>query len=251
MASVVPLSAQAAAIPLGLAAGAKVAQITLDGNQWSALTLSSNPVYDGTTIRTGNGIASALLKDGTQLELQPGTVIGIFGSRTAPVVKIAVGRVLFRLPASSATVLVTPSARYQVAVIGQAKSPVVTRVGVANPHSSDQVGEIFVTERGGSRIGLRQGEMVVQPVNDPGLHVVKTGQSVYIPQVVAAEAHFSAMLTQAFRGEPARGADAAVAGALFRGAAGTWLRPAATLTLFEGGIGAAVAMPQGEGKSIP
>ena len=201
-ASVVPLSAQAAALPLGLAAGAKEAQITLDGKHWATLASSSSPIYDGTTIRTGNGIASALLKDGTQLEVQPRSVIEISGSRTAPVVKIALGRVLFRLPASSTTVLVTPGVRYHSPTTVAAKSPTVTRVGGVNPHSSDQVGEIFVTGRGGSRIGLRQGEMQAKPVNDPGL-IVKTGQSVYIPLVDAGDPSLKALLTQALPEEAA------------------------------------------------
>ena len=200
-ASVVPLSAQTTALPLGLAAGAKEAQITLDGKHWATLASSSSPIYDGTTIRTGNGIASALLKDGTQLEIQPRSLIGISGSRSAPVVKIAVGLVLFRLPASSATVLVTPGVRYEVAAGGPAKSPAVTRVGAATPHSSDQVGEILVTRRGGSRIGLRQGEMRARPASDPGLYVIKTGQSLYIPLVDASDPSFKALLAQALPAE--------------------------------------------------
>jgi hypothetical protein len=200
LASVMPVGAQAIELPLGLAAGSREAQIALDGKQWAALTSSSNPVFDGTVIRTGNGVASALLNDGTQLELQPRSVMGISGSRAAPMVKIAIGRVLFRLPASSKTTLVTPSVRYQAAASGLAKSPTLLRAAAVNSNSSDPVGEIVVNQQGGSRIGLQQGEILARPVNEPSLHIVKAGQSVSIPQVGASDPSFKALLAQALPG---------------------------------------------------
>ncbi|MGH7409628.1 MAG: hypothetical protein ACREJ6_00995 [Candidatus Methylomirabilis sp.] len=200
LAPVMPVGAQAIELPLGLAAGSREAQITLDGKQWTPLTSSSSPLYDGAIIRTGNGVASALLKDGTQLELQARTVMGISGSRAAPVVKIAVGRVLFRLPASSKTILVTPSVRYEVAANGLPKSPAPIKIGTPGANSSDRLGEIVVNQQGGSRIGLHQGEMLARPVNDSGLHIVKAGQSVYIPQLGAHDASFKALLVQALPG---------------------------------------------------
>jgi hypothetical protein len=202
MPSGTPVFAQSLQLPLGLAAGSKEAHLTLDGKRWTTLGHSSTPVYEGTVIRTGNGLASALLKDGTQLELQPRSIIEISGSRAAPVVKIAVGRVLFRLPAPSKTVLVTPSVRYQALANGPAKGPAVTRVGAATPNSFDRMGEVIVNLRGGSRIELRQGEMLARPVNDPGLHIIKTGQSVYIPQVGKSDPPFKALLAQALPGGP-------------------------------------------------
>lgn len=225
LASVMPVGAQAIELPLGLAAGSREAQIALDGKQWAALTSSSNPVFDGTVIRTGNGVAAALLKDGTQLELQPRSVVGISGSRTAPVVKIAIGRVLFRLPASSKTVLVTPSVRYQSATHGMPKTSAPIRVAASNALSSDLLGEIVVNQQGGSRIGLQQGEILARPVNDPGLHIVKAGQSVAIPQLGASDPSFRALLlAQALPGEPAGEAVADVggAGAEVGGGAGNW-----------------------------
>src|SRR5574337_1291477 len=104
---------RAAEPPLGLATGAKEAQIATDGKHWAALSASSNPVYDGTMMRTGKGTASVLLKDGTQLELRARTLIAVSGSRTAPVVKIAVGQAFFRVPRSSQVAFVTPTVRYQ------------------------------------------------------------------------------------------------------------------------------------------
>ena len=233
LASVMPVGAQAIELPLGLAAGSREAQIALDGKQWAALTSSSNPVFDGTVIRTGNGVAAALLKDGTQLDLQPRSVVGISGSRTAPVVRIAVGRVLFRLPASSKIVLVTPSVRYQSATHGMPKtsapirvaaSNALSSVAASNALSSDLLGEIVVNQQGGSRIGLQQGEILARPVNEPSLHIVKAGQSVSIPQVGASDPSFRALLAQALPGEPAGEAVADVGGAgagVGRGA-GSW-----------------------------
>ncbi len=200
LAPVMPAGAQAVELPLGLAAGSKEAQITPDGKQWTTLASSSSPIFDGTVMRTGDGVASALLKDGTQLELQARSVVGISGSRAAPLVKIAVGRVLFRLPASSQTVLVTPSVRYQVAANGLPKSPAPIKIGTPGSNSSDRLGEIVVNQQGGSRIGLHQGEMLAKPVNDPGLHLVKAGQSVYIPQLGAHDPSFKALLVQALPG---------------------------------------------------
>jgi len=224
LASVMPVGAQAIELPLGLAAGSREAQIALDGKQWAALTSSSNPVFDGTVIRTGNGVAAALLKDGTQLELQPRSVVGISGSRTAPVVKIAVGRVLFRLPASSKIVLVTPNVRYQTATHGMPKTSAPIRVAASNALSSDLLGEIVVNQQGGSRIGLQQGEILARSVNEPSLHIVKAGQSVSIPQVGASDPSFRALLAQALPGEPASEAVADVggAGAGVGGGAGNW-----------------------------
>ena len=250
LASVMPVGAQAIELPLGLAAGSREAQIALDGKQWAALTSSSNPVFDGTVIRTGNGVAAALLKDGTQLELQPRSVVGISGSRTAPVVKIAVGRVLFRLPASSKIVLVTPSVRYQSATHGMPKTSGPIRVAAPNPLSPDLLGEIVVNQQGGSRIGLQQGEILASPVNDPGLHIVKAGQSVYIPQLGAHDPSFKALLVQALPGGPAdeAGADVGGAGAGVGGGAGNWgVGLAVTgLTL----AGAIYFASQGEEKTV-
>lgn len=200
LAPVMPAVAQAVELPLGLASGSREAQITLDGKQWTPLTPSSSPLYDGAIIRTGDGVASAMLKDGTQLELQARSVVGISGSRAAPVVKIAVGRVLFRLPASSQTVLVTPSVRYQVAADGLPKNPAPIKIGTSGANASDRLGEIVVNRQGGSRIGLHQGEILARPVNDPGLHIVKAGQSVYIPQLGAHDPSFKALLVQALPG---------------------------------------------------
>jgi hypothetical protein len=245
-----PVGAQAIELPLGLAAGSREAQIALDGKQWAALTSSSNPVFDGTIIRTGNGVAAASLKDGTQLELQPRSVVGISGSRTAPVVKIAVGRVLFRLPASSKIVLVTPSVRYQSATHGMPKTSAPIRVAASNALSSDLLGEIVVNQQGGSRIGLQQGEILASPVNDPGLHIVKAGQSVYIPQLGAHDPSFKALLVQALPGEPAdeAGADVGGAGAGVGGGAGNWGAGLAVtgLTL----AGAVYFASQGEEKTV-
>ena len=197
LASVMPVGAQAIEFPLGLAAGSREAQITLDGKQWTPLTSSSSPLYDGAIIRTGNGVASVLLKDGTQLEFQPRSVMGISGSRAAPVVKIAIGRVLFRLPATSKTVLITPSVSYRGTASSMTDTPPSIRVAAVSPSSSDRIGEIVVTQRGASRIGLRQGEMFAKPVSHPGLHIVKAGQSVSIPQVGASDPSFKALLAQA------------------------------------------------------
>jgi hypothetical protein len=197
MAAVVPSTARAAELPMGLATGSKEAYMAIDGKQWASLPGSSNPVYEGTMIRTGKGTASVLLKDGTQLELQPRTVVGLSGSRTAPVVKIAVGGVLFRVPVTSQTALVTPSVRYQTTASNQQKGgAAIVRAAASTPSSTDLVGEIVVNSRGGSRLGLQKGEMLANSVSDPGLHIIKAGQSVYIPQVGPFDPSFSVMLIQ-------------------------------------------------------
>ncbi|HLC21342.1 MAG TPA: hypothetical protein VJM10_04445 [Candidatus Methylomirabilis sp.] len=253
LASVMPVGAQAIELPLGLAAGSREAQIALDGKQWAALTSSSNPVFDGTVIRTGNGVAAALLKDGTQLELQPRSVVGISGSRTAPVVKIAVGRVLFRLPASSKIVLVTPNVRYQTATHGMPKTSAPIRVAASNALSSDLLGEIVVNQQGGSRIGLQQGEILARSVNEPSLHIVKAGQSVSIPQVGASDPSFRALLAQALPGEPAGEAVADVggAGAGVGGGAGNWgVGLAVTGLTLAGAVIGAYFFSQGEETTV-
>jgi len=197
MAAVVPPTARAAELPMGLATGSKEAHMAIDGKQWASLSSSSDPVYEGTMIRTGKGTASVLLKDGTQLELQPRTVVGLSGSRTAPIVKIAVGGVFFRVPFTSQATLVTPSVRYQTTASNQQKGgAAIVRVAASTPSSTDLVGEIVVNSRGGSRLGLQKGEMLANSVSDPGLHIIKAGQSVYIPQVGPSDPSFGVMLAQ-------------------------------------------------------
>lgn len=197
MAAVVPSTARAAELPMGLATGSKEAHVAIDGKQWALLQGSSNPVYEGTMVRTGKGTASVLLKDGTQLELQPRTLVGLSGSRTAPVVKIAVGRVFFRVPVTSQAALITPSVRYQTKASNRQEGADIARVAAPPPSSTDLVGEIVVNPRGGSRLGLQNGEMLANSVSDPGLHVIKAGQSVYIPLVGSSDPSFGVMLAQA------------------------------------------------------
>lgn len=202
MAAVIPPTARAAELPLGLATGSKEAQTAADGKRWTTLPGSSSPVYEGTMIRTGKGTASVLLKDGTQLELRSGTVVGLSGSRTAPVVKIAVGQVLFRVPSSSRAAFLTPTVRYQAGNGKMAEQSAVLKTNATASSAADPVGKIAVNARGGSRIGLEQGEMMARSTSDPGFHVVKAGQSVYIPRVGAPDASFGLMLAQALPGDP-------------------------------------------------
>lgn len=206
MAAIVPPTAQAAEPPLGLATGAKGAQMAIDGTQWATLPASSNPIYEGTMIRTGQGTASVLLKDGTQFELQPRTLVGLSGSRTAPVVKIAVGKVLFRVSTSSRATFVTPTVRYQTENGNMGDRPTALQAKASTLSAADSVGEITVNRQGSSRIALQQGEMLAKSVSDPGLHIVKAGQSVYIPLVGAPEPDFGVMLAQALPDEAVAGA---------------------------------------------
>ncbi|MBZ0160741.1 MAG: hypothetical protein K8G79_11485 [bacterium] len=208
----VPSTVRAAELPLGLATGSKEAHMAIDGKQWTSLPGSSSPVYEGTMIRTGKGTASLLLKDGTQFELQPRTVVGLSGSRTAPVVKIAVGRVFFRVPATSQTAIVTPSVRYQATASNRQEGAAIVRAAATTPLSTDLVGEIVVNPRGGSRVGLQKGEMLTNSVSDPGLHIIKTGQSVYIPKVGPSDPSFGILLAQALPDEPVGTDESAAAG---------------------------------------
>ena len=203
MASVFPPGVQGAVFPVGLATGSKEAQIMLDGRPWATLGGPSTPVFDGTMLRTGNGVALVLLNDGTQLELQPRSVLTISGSRLSLVIKVANGRVLFNLPSSTSTVLVTPAAHYSspASSLRAGRAAIRVAAGSANPGSSDQVGEIVVTQRGGSRIGLMRGEMIARPLNESGLHVVKAGQSVTIPKIGDSDPSSAILLAQALPGE--------------------------------------------------
>jgi hypothetical protein len=210
MTAFAPPAARAADSPLGLATGSKEAQMAVDGNRWAALPASSSPLYDGTMIRTGKGAASVLLNDGAQLELQPGTLIRVSGSRTAPVVKIAVGQVFFRVPTSSRAAFVTPSVRYQTETGNTEDHPTVLKAKAATSSSADSVGTIVVNPRGGSRLRVQQGEMLAKSVSDPGLHIVKAGHSVYIPNAGSSDQSFGLMLAQALPGNPSGLPDGAI-----------------------------------------
>ncbi|MBZ0168769.1 FecR protein [Candidatus Methylomirabilis lanthanidiphila] len=200
MAAFVPPTARAAEPTLGLATGSQEAQVTTDGQRWTTLPSSSNPLYEGTMLRTGKGTASVMLKDGTQMELQPHTLVGLAGSRTAPVVKVAVGQVLFRVPSSSRAALVTPSVRYQTDNGNTGDRPTILKAKSSTLSTTDSVGTIVVNSRGGSRLSLQQGEILARSAGNPGLHIVKAGQSVYIPQVGAPDHNFGVMLAQALPG---------------------------------------------------
>lgn len=203
LAAIVPPSARAAEPTLGSATGSREAQVAIDGRQWTTLPASSSPIYGGTMLRTGKGTASLLLKDGTQLELQPHTLIGLAGSRTAPVVKIAVGQVLFRIPDSSGSAFITPSVHYRTEPGSAGNRPALLKASSTTSSTSDSVGTIVVNARGGSRLSLEQGGIVAKSAGGPGVHIVKAGQSVYIPQVGAPDHDFGVLLAQALPGEPA------------------------------------------------
>ncbi len=207
MAAIAPPVASAAEPPLGLAAGSKDAQMTVNGKQWAILPDSFTPTHEGTMIRTGRGTVSVLLKDGTQLELQQRTLVELSGLQTAPVVKIAVGQVLFRVPMSSRAAFVTPSVHYQTENSNTENRPAVVKAKVTTASVADSVGTIVVNLRGGSRLGVQQGEMLAKSRSDPGLHIVKTGQSVYIPLLGTSDPDFGVVLAQTLPDEAADEAD--------------------------------------------
>lgn len=157
MAVIAPPVASATEPPLGLATGSKDVQTTVNGKQWATLPNSSTPTHEGTLIRTGKGMASVLLKDGTQLELQQRTLVELSGLQTAPIVKIAVGQVLFRVPMSSHATFVTPSVHYQTENGNTGDRPAVVKAKATTASVADSVGTIVVNLRGGSRLDLQQG----------------------------------------------------------------------------------------------
>ncbi len=174
-----PSSAQPLQLPLGLATGSGEAEISDDGNQWVNLTPVSIPVFSSTMIRTAKGLAWVPLHDGTQqVELHECGIVGVYGSRAATVLKIAVGRVLFRLPVSSETVLATPTVQFQVTSRTAVKRSAVVKVGSVAANSSDRMGWITVDLQGNSRIELLQGKILARSVNGGGSHGVEAGQTV-------------------------------------------------------------------------
>lgn len=176
-------SAQPFELPLGLATGSGEAQISDDGKQWNNLTPVSVPVFPSTMIRTGKGLAWVALYDGThQVELHECGLIGIYGSKTARVVKIAVGRVLFRLPASADTVLASPTVQFQIASASVKKYSAIRRVGGMPPtNSTDRLGWITVDLQGDTRIELLQGRILAKPVNGGGTQTIEPGQTAEFP----------------------------------------------------------------------
>jgi hypothetical protein len=171
-------SAQPLQLPLGLATGSGEGEISDDGTQWATLTPVSIPVFASTIIRTGKGLAWVPLHDGIQqLELHECGVVGVYGSRATTAVKIAVGRVLFRLPVSSETVLATPTVQFQVTSSTAVKRSAILKVGAVSPNSADRVGWITVDLQGNSRIELLQGKIIARPVNGGGSQAVEAGQT--------------------------------------------------------------------------
>lgn len=268
MLAATPPPVLAAELPLGLATGTSDAQLSLDGKHWAPLPTSSRTVHEGTMIRTGKGASSVLLKEGTQLELQPRTLIGLSGSRTAPIVKIAAGRVLFRMPASSRATFATPTVRYHTAAATTADPPTVVRAKTPMSPVADAVGEITVNSHGGSRLSMQQGELMANSVGDPGLHLVKAGQSVEIPQAGSPDPSFSVLLAQALPAEPAgtavdtatlagNGPEGAVSGSMGMGGrtgtgTATMVGTFTTLGVIGAGVGLGVAFSGDDnGKASP
>src|SRR5574337_730323 len=61
----------------------------------------------------------------------------------------------------------------------------------------------FCKPRRDPRLGLQKGEMLANSVSDPGTHIIKAGQSVYLPQVGSSDPGFGVLLAQALSpGEP-------------------------------------------------
>ncbi len=179
-------SAQPFQLPMGLATGSGEGEISDDGTRWAKLTPVSTPVFASTMIRTGQGLAWVSLNDwNQQAELHECGVVGIYGpkgSRVARVVKIAIGRVLFRLPVSSETVLATPTVQFHITPGSAAERSAIRRVGaLPPPQSSDRVGWITVELEGNSRIELLQGRMVARPVNGGSTQIVEPGQTAEFP----------------------------------------------------------------------
>ena len=171
-------SAQPFKLPLGLATGSGEAEVSDDGTQWANLTPVSTPVFASTMIRTGKGLSWVLLDGNQQVELHECGVVGIYGSRAAKVVKIPVGRVLFRLPVSSETVLATPTVQFQITTGSVAKRSAIHRVeAVSPPSSSDRIGWISVELQRTSRIELLQGRMLARPVNGGSTQIIEPGQT--------------------------------------------------------------------------
>lgn len=179
-------SAQPFNLPVGLATGSGEGEISDDGKRWAKLTPVSTPVFASTMIRTGQGLAWVSLNDwNQQAELHECGVVGIYGpkgSRVAKVVKIAIGRTLFRLPASSETVLATPTVQFQITPGSAAVQSAIRRVGaLPPPQTSDRVGWITVELQGNSRIELLQGRMLARPSNGGSTQIIEPGQTVEFP----------------------------------------------------------------------
>jgi len=261
VAAVVPSTARAAELPMGLATGSIEAHMAIDGKQWAPLPTSSNPVYAGTTFRTGKGTASVRLKDGTQLELRPRTVVELSGSRTAPTVKIAVGQVFFRVPVTSQTALLTSSVRYQTTASNRLEGTAPIKAAASTLSSTDLVGEIVVNPRGGSRLSLQQGEMLANSSSDPGRHIIKAGQSVYLPQVGPSDPSFGVLLAQFMPEELSGGTPAVtddqvtIIGVPKAGGAATGIEAGTGAALLVGlsaiGLGVGLAVSNSGGNASP
>jgi len=125
------------------------------------------------TFTVGDGWHALFPDDVDEVALEgSGSFLGM--TRPATVVKIAVGRVLFRLPAISGTVLATPNVRFQVLGESAGKTGGVVRVGAVAPSSSDRIGWIIVDGGGNSnseqprwktRIEMLQGSLLATPAN--------------------------------------------------------------------------------------
>lgn len=164
-------TAQAAVLPLGTASGSD-ASLTADGAHWAPLDAGSHPLYAATSLRAGKGTASALLHDQTQLELQPGTLITLSGTRSAPIVTIMSGRLFFRAPSHSAVTFMTPTTSYRPAGRDPHQPGAVITAQATTLSTADPIGAIAVDQRGHVTLTLQAGEMLSAPTADSAVEPV-------------------------------------------------------------------------------
>ena len=144
---------------------------------------ASTPVFAGTEVKTGKGVAILALGDGTRLHVQPGGAVTLSQAPSPVTVRIAKGTTLgFRIPATGAVILATPTAQIENPGTRLAGMPVASVIPLA--------GTIRVDASGATHVQMQQGEVLVRPDKGTRAQIASPGTEVTVPgpgQILVAQ----------------------------------------------------------------
>lgn len=179
-------TARAADLPLGTASGSD-ASLTTDRAHWTPMEPGSHPLYAATSLRAGKQAASAFLHGDTQLELQPGALITLTGTRDAPIVTIKGGRLFFRTSSRSTVTFITPTATYRTAGHGPRQTGELITAKATTVSDTDPIGAIVVNRSGHSTLTLHAGEMLSAPIDDSAAETLAQAPAAPLPPDISRE----------------------------------------------------------------
>ena len=132
------------------------------------------PLLENTALRTEDGSASIVFKDGSRVDLSRDTIATVSGSSADYTVTLAQGVIAFNMGPSSSLSVTTPAARITV----NSKSDLVQKVGYTK--AGRVLGVISATEKG-TEVRNISGKILVND-SASGTRTLTSGESILIGQ---------------------------------------------------------------------